>query len=302
VQRFDVANRSATPPDPRLPPSEVVRLGEALFFTNAMGPFQKAEGPLSRFTCESCHFEGGIDGRTHRTGRADVVATTKPLFGLGNNAPHFTRALDEDLTEMVFAEFRVASSNTGHSEWFDLDEAGIEWASQGRLALAPHGAADLRRALLLYLASLPHPRNPRTADKGSFTPLERRGQALFAAHCESCHQARLVTNDASTVQRYEQWESLVRSSTAPLVWARDGYEKTEVLPYVHPLGARPSSLRRIAGKTPYFTNGTAVSLSDVLALSWLSDDGTFLHAASTEGGPLFDEAERTALVAFLQLL
>ena len=44
------------------------RLGEALFFTTLMAPWDSSEGRLSRFTCETCHFEGYVDGRTHHTG------------------------------------------------------------------------------------------------------------------------------------------------------------------------------------------------------------------------------------------
>jgi hypothetical protein len=290
--------------DPRLPERETMRLGEALFFTNAMGPFQRSEGELSRFTCESCHFEGGIDGRVHNTGRGDVVATTKPLFGLGNNGPHFTRALDADLTQMVFAEFRVAAANSGHSEWFALDEAGLDWLSMSEATATRKSALDLRRALVLYLASLPHEQNPRTLGRTALTPLERRGASLFAGHCEGCHEARLASNDPSSRAPFDEWESLVLAPAAPIVWARDGYEKTGVLPYVHESGARPSSLRRIAAKMPYFTNGAAKTLGEVVARASITEDDVFLHdGATVEGGaPLFDDGELRALVAFLDLL
>ena len=76
----------------------VWRMGEVLFFTTLISPHNSARGPLSRFTCETCHFEGYVDGRTHHTGRKDVRATTKPLLGLFNNRPHFSRALDRDLS------------------------------------------------------------------------------------------------------------------------------------------------------------------------------------------------------------
>src|SRR5262249_16370874 len=68
----------------------LVRLGEALFFTTLMGPANRSDGPFSRFTCETCHFEGYVDGRIHHTGRGDVHAVTKPLLGLFNNRPHFS--------------------------------------------------------------------------------------------------------------------------------------------------------------------------------------------------------------------
>ncbi|MEO7730331.1 MAG: hypothetical protein ABIY55_05125, partial [Kofleriaceae bacterium] len=68
------------------------RVGELLFFTTLMSPWNSADGKLSRFTCETCHHEGYVDGRTHYTGRDQVFATTRPLVGLFNNRPHFSRA------------------------------------------------------------------------------------------------------------------------------------------------------------------------------------------------------------------
>ncbi|NNF08193.1 MAG: hypothetical protein HKN21_15625, partial [Candidatus Eisenbacteria bacterium] len=53
-------------------------LGESLFFTELMAPRNSSLGKKSRFTCETCHFEGMIDGRTHFTGRGEVHAVTKP--------------------------------------------------------------------------------------------------------------------------------------------------------------------------------------------------------------------------------
>ncbi len=275
-----------------------LRLGELLFYTDLMGPFQKSDAALSRFTCETCHFEGGIDGRVHRTGRGDTTASTKPLFGLGNNGPHFTRALDGDLTEMVFAEFRVAAANSGGPAWFSLSAAPIPWLARAEVDPTAQ-AADLRRALLLYLASLPPP--PRPLERAALTDPERRGLELFAERCEGCHAARLETNRADSRVPKQRWEALVLHPQAPLTWARSGYEKTGVEPYVHPEGARPSSLRRIADKVPLFTNGSAVTLEQVVVRARFGD-GRFLHSGDGPGLAGFDTDEASDLVSFLRLL
>lgn len=279
----------------------VLRLGEALFFTHAMAPWQKSDGRLSRFTCETCHLDGGIDGRVHATGRGDVVATTKPLFGLLNNGPHFTRALDEDLAEMVFAEFRVAAANSGEDEWFDLEEADLPWTKFASwYSEVQHGPASLRRALMLYLARTPHPsRAPRPSDR--FTDAERRGADLFEQRCAGCHAPRLVAHDPSSVVARDEWEPLVLSKEGPIVWARDGYEKTGVLPYVHPEGARPPSLRRIGDKLPYFTNGRARTLEEVVRGARF-DETTFFHAGGPTQAESFRDGDVVDLVAFLELL
>ncbi len=300
------------------------RLGEALFFTTLMAPWAKSDGPLSRFTCETCHFEGGVDGRTHNTGRGAVVATTKPLMGLFNNAPHFTRALDKDMAGMVDAEFRVASANSGHDAWFSLDEAIRESNAPRGAAMVPRDwLADLsrdgrpfdgtpeglRRALMEFLMDFT-PRPTRAAlDRSSFSALEEQGVRAFERRCASCHAPRLVADDPSSVVASADWESLVFGSTDDLtsgtiVWARDGYEKTGIEPYVHPNGARPSSLRRLRERRPYFTNGSSASLDDLLDRARFSDE-TFFHDAtkappSASLGSLSSD-ERTALRAFLEL-
>jgi hypothetical protein len=285
------------------PARDEVFLGEALFFTTLMAPWQSSQDKKSRFTCETCHFEGGVDGRTHRTGRGEIVATTKPLRGLFNNAPHFTRALDEDTTEMVFAEFRVAAAASGHDGWFSLDEAPLAWTKRVRwdpaLDRSPLG---LRRALVGYLAHAAHPPNPNAAGRSTFTADERRGAELFRSRCSSCHAARLVTSDPSTEAPFDRWESLVLSDAGPIVWARDGYEKTGIEPYVHPDGARPTSLRRLEDKRPYFTNGRAKTLGEVVDGARWDPGGRFFHASAPPDAQGLSQADRALLLAFLRLL
>src|SRR5262249_28936597 len=106
------------------------RLGEALFFTTSMAPWNRSDGPLSRFTCETCHHEGYVDGRIHHTGRGEAPAVPKPLLGLWNNRPHFSRALDDDLIAVAFNEFRVAGAKSDHDPWFSLHPSDAPWLSQ----------------------------------------------------------------------------------------------------------------------------------------------------------------------------
>jgi hypothetical protein len=298
-----VESGGAVHPAGEEPVRDEVFLGEALFSTTLMAPWQSSEGSKSRFTCETCHFEGGVDGRTHRTGRGDVVATTKPLRGLFNNAPHFTRALDEDTTEMVFAEFGVAAAASGHDGWFSLDEAPLAWTK--RVAWDPavdRSPLGLRRALVGYLAHAAHPPNPHVAGRSTFTADERRGAEVFRDDCAGCHAARLVTSDPATEVPADRWETLVLSDAGPIVWARDGYEKTGIEPYVHPDGARPTSLRRLEDKRPYFTNGSAKTLKEVVEGARWDEGGRFFHAGAPAGARALSPPDRAALSAFLRLL
>ncbi len=277
------------------------RVGEALFFTNLMAPWNHSEGRLSRFTCETCHFEGYVDGRTHHTGRGDVHATTKPLLGLFNNRPHFSRALDTDMATMVYNEFNVASANSGHAAWFSAGETGLAWAGALGVPVAELSAVTLRRALMTFLMDFTHRPNPAALGRASFSDQERRGAGVFAARCERCHEARLSDDDPATRVEAARWESLVLSREGPIVWAASTYHRTGVEPYVHELGARVPSLRRLYKKRPYFTNGSARSVGDVLSRARFRG-GDFWHDHGPEDAEALAPGDREALLAFLDLL
>jgi len=279
------------------------RLGELLFFTTLMSPWNSADGKLSRFTCETCHHEGYVDGRVHFTGRGDVHTATRPLLGLFNNAPHFSRALDRTTTDMVHAEFRVANRHNGRDPWFALTRADAPW-----LALVPDAPAELspvqlREAFLTFLGDFTHRANPAAIDHARFTALERRGARAFLERCASCHAARLIAEAPASAVPFERWEPLVLSPSGPIVWSDAAYAQTGVTPYVHPSGARVPPLRRLAKKWPYFSNGSAHGLDELLAGYAFSLTATY-HAAAPADPTLvrLTSDERAALLAFLALL
>jgi hypothetical protein len=275
-------------------------LGEALLFTTAMAPWNQSDGQLSRFTCETCHFEAYGDGRVHFTGRGTVHAATKPLRGLFNNRPHFTRALDRTMTKMVHAEFRVANRWNGRDPWFGLGAGELPWLARdgGPAALSPE---LLRRSFMSFLMDLNFEPNAAARGRRRWSALERRGAEVFRDRCASCHRARLVTEEAASEVPFERWEELVLSPQAPIVWAEADYHRTGIEPYVHELGARTTSLRRVALKQPHFTSGGARTLDDVLTRAgW--DGDTFLHDRAPDRARRLGAGERAALRAFLELL
>ncbi|HSR96735.1 MAG TPA: hypothetical protein VLM79_06795 [Kofleriaceae bacterium] len=309
-----VAAASANTP----PRSELSRVGEMLFFTTMMSPWNTAEGKLSRFTCETCHHEGYVDGRTHFTGRGEVFATTRPLLGLFNNRPHFSRAFDKTMAQMVQAEFRVANRHNGRDPWFALTRADVPWLE--RIPGLPEQLPPerLRQAFMSFLMDFSHRANPAAVDHEHFTPLERTGAQVFRDRCAVCHAARLVADEPTSLVPFERWESLVLSPSGPIVWTNAAYEKTGVIPYVHTDGARVPALRRLYKKWPYFTSGRAKSLADLLDRFASSPTATYHDAAPAEGpgqtaGPLgsmtrgaqltrLTADEKAALLAFLELL
>jgi hypothetical protein len=279
------------------------RVGEALFFTSLMAPWDKSDGRLSRFTCETCHFEGYVDGRTHHTGRANIHATTKPLLGLFNNKPHFSRALDPNLTAVADNEFRVAGAKSDRDPWFTVEPHDFPWTAELGAGDAAWTPDHLRRALVTFLMDFSHRPNPKVVGRATWSQGERRGAEVFRDRCESCHAARLVTDDPSTRVPFEGWEPRVMAREGAIVWARAEYEKTGVEPYVNEKGARVVSLRRLFKKYPYFTNGSAKSLADVLDRVRY-DEGSFFHDRPPERATLrpLTVGEKGALLGFLDLL
>lgn len=302
-------------PDPRVhpvrpdapgDPNPQEKLGEALFFTTLMAPDAKSDGRLSRFTCETCHFEGGTDGRVHNSGRDEILVSTRPLFGLANAGPHFSRAHDPDLTSVCHNEFTVANRGNPVDPWFDLDATRFPWLRELGTVGENVPALSLRTALLHFLLRFSHEESPFAfAHERVFSERERRGAELFRERCASCHAARLVAGDAESTVPFERWERLVLSPEGPIVWSDGSYARTGVEPYVDRRGTRVPSLRRLYTKRPYLTNGSALDLEQLLWFMRFTPNGVrHAHTAPDVDARAvaFDEEERLALLAFLRLL
>lgn len=293
-------------PDGPGDPNPQEKLGEALFFTTLMAPDAKSDGRLSRFTCETCHFEGGTDGRVHNSGRDEILVSTRPLFGLANAGPHFSRAHDPDLTSVSHNEFTVANRGNPVDPWFELDATRFPWLQSLGSVQPSVPALEMRTALLHFLRRFSHEENPFAfAHERAFSERERRGAELFRDRCASCHAARLIAGDAETTVPFERWERLVLSPEGPIVWSDGSYARTGVEPYVDRRGTRVPSLRRLHLKRPYLTNGSALDLEQLLWFMRFTPNGT-RHASTAADvdarAVSLDTEQRAALVAFLRLL
>ncbi len=264
------------------------RVGELLFFTNLLTPNNRSEGELSRFTCEACHYEGNIDGRVHYTGREHVFATTKPLRGLANNVPLFSRAGDKSLSAMVLAEFRVAnqkrqdsfSIHTSKHPWLE----GIEGLPK---VLSP---PDLRTAFLSFFVEYTHRPNPWRLSSKKLSAKALQGLAVFRDRCEYCHQAIVSTRQPESIP-FSEWGGWLETNGKDLVWGAPFYTKTGIKPYVHRAGARVPSLRRVQQKHPYFTNGSSPTLRHLLTRFRYRDLTAWHHYEETSEGGNVDEVK-----------
>jgi len=287
-------------------PNPKQKLGEALFFTTLMAPDAKSDGRLSRFTCETCHFEGGTDGRVHYSGRDDIRVSTRPLFGLANAGPHFSRAHDPDLTAVSHNEFTVVNRGNPVDPWFALDASRFPWLGQLGVMDARVPPVELRSALYGFLARFSHEENPfASAHAREFSAEERSGSASFRDRCASCHAPRLIAGDAESAVPFERWERMVLATEGAIVWSNGEYARTGVEPYVDRRGTRVPSLRRLYLKRPYLTNGSALDLEALLSVMRFTPYGT-RHASSARDvdarADRLDPGERSALLSFLRLL
>jgi len=297
--------------DPRRPSaSSLSRLGETLVFSTALAPEQSSDGPLSRFTCEACHNDGGVDGRVHHTGRIDgeghdVVASTKPLRGLFQNAPLFSRAFDDTVGGMVHAEVNVGNANSPRSPWTSLVvslEAPFVRDVVGDAFGDVIDPVTQRRGMLQFFAD-DAPR-PLPEDDTFLTPTAA-DWSVFDARCLGCHQARRFTNDANSVTTSVLRDRLWRSRS--LVWASDTRIDVGVRPLVREGGARVSSLRGIVDKRPLLTNGSARDLPHLLERLRVEDGHDGVPAMVWHDGPLdrgqpLNDDEQRALLRVLQTL
>ncbi len=258
------------------------RVGELLFFTTLLTPHNRSDGELSRFTCEACHFEGTIDGRVHYTGRKYVFATTKPLRGLANNVPLFSRAGDKSLASMVLAEFRVA--NQKRQDSFSVDTSKYPWLEGIENLPKVLSPRDLRMAFLSFFVDYKHRPNPWRLRSEKLTPKALQGLAVFRERCEYCHQAIVSTRQGDSLP-YDHWSGWLEAKEKDLVWGAPFCTKTGIKPYVHRAGARVPSLRRVQKKYPYFTNGSSPTLRHLLSRFRYLDLTAWHHyEGSIEGG------------------
>jgi hypothetical protein len=204
---------------------------------------------------------------------------------------------------MVDNEFRVAGALSGRDPWFSIGAADAPWIEALGAGGAPLDALALRRALMAFLMELTHRSNPAALGRSRFTAAERAGAEVFQARCAGCHAPRLAADEPGSAAPFARWEALVLLREGPIVWATSDYKKTGVTPYVHDDGARVPSLRRLYRKRPYFTNGSARTLREVLERARFGE-GAFSHdgAPAAGAGEALEPAAVGALLSFLDLL
>jgi mono/diheme cytochrome c family protein len=273
--------------------------GELLFYSRALVPNNVAAGPLSLYTCAACHDDGHVDGRRHPAKRNRFASMTKTCRGLGTTAPYLS--LGEPATIEGFADNIVTTHAQGAergAEGFDKYpvtmrvRAGRGWES---VTLSPE---ELRAALAAYMVRIPPEPSPYVAPgRRAFDRPERAGLALFRDRCAGCHQ---LVGDSTRGDRIPA-RDLERRLLAGEVALTDARLHAVGTPILGDGGNNPPSLRGVWEAAPYFSDGSARTLEDVLRRT--DPDAPAVHGpVNSTRRPAFTSAETAALLAFLRAL
>jgi mono/diheme cytochrome c family protein len=279
--------------------------GELMFYSRALVPNNVADGVQSLYTCAACHDDGHIDGRRHPAKRDRFFSMTKTCRGLGTTAPYLS--LGEPATIDAFADNIVATHAQGRerdAERFDKYPVKLRVRASGgqrdadgwtQVVLPP---AEVRAGLAAYMARIPPEPSPFVAPgQRALTAEQRRGLALFRDGCAGCHQLVRDSAVGGAVPARELEAALLAGKVA-LTSPRLHAVGTPVLGAG---GNNPPSLRGVWEAAPYFSDGSARTLEDVVQRTHPDADAVHAPANATRP-PAFSADQRAALVAFLRAL
>jgi len=244
---------------------EDVLLGKQIFY-NADSPQMSLDGYVA---CASCHLDGGHDGRVWDfTDRGEGFRNTTDLRGRGGTAHgpvHWSGNFDEIQDFENDIRLHFGGAGLMRDEDFEATRDTLGEPKAGRSA-----ALD---ALAAYVASLDAvPRSPHREADGMMTEEARAGREVFERlDCLDCHGGERLTD--SGIGPLHDVGTIVETS---------GKRLGETL-----LGIDTPTLRGVWAGAPYFHDGSAATLEDVLSRGG--------HGNAQD----LDAIDRDALIAFL---
>jgi mono/diheme cytochrome c family protein len=273
--------------------------GELLFYSRALVPNNVADGPLSLYTCAACHDDGHLDGRRHPAKQNRFFSTTSTCRGLATTAPYLR--LGNQATLDVFADNIVATHAQGAERdpaRFDRYAVTLRLRARNGWTSATLSPEEVRAALARYLERIPPEPSPFAAPGARQLDRQaRRGLSLFRDSCAGCHQ---LVRDAASGDRVPEAALEARLLAGQVALTSPGRYPVGT-PVLGEGGNNPPSLRGVWDAAPYFSDGSARTLEEVLRRT---DPGApEVHAPDNAARPpAFSAAERAALLALLRVL
>ncbi len=270
-------------------------LGEILFFSRALVPHNVATGERSLYACSGCHDDAHVDGRLHPARQNRFYSMTKTCRSIGNTAPYLF--LGEVADVPAFAENLVATHAQGSERGAGFDRYSTTlrlWSSRGQPLRRRLDPLELRAAMSAYLAAIPPEPSPFVAFGSTALPPEARaGLAIFRRACASCHRLSRDPQSEDALPEAELERAVLRGE---LALTSPGLHDVGIK-RIGPSGNNAPSLRGVWENAPYFSDGSARTLEDVLSRATLDPHDPAVHTAA--GLPADAQA---ALLAFLRCL
>ncbi|MFO0577229.1 MAG: hypothetical protein U1A78_24750 [Polyangia bacterium] len=273
--------------------------GELLFFSRRLFPHNVADGERSVYACSACHDDAHLDGRAHPARQNRFFTQTRTCRGIAQTAPYLFIGELADLT--AFSASLLASHAQGwERDPWNFDKYPVTLPAYGRRPHVTLSPAAVRAAMAAYLQTLVPEPSPFVPLGATMLPAQARaGLGVFRARCASCHRLVRDSGTDQPVAEAELERELLRGGVAltSLLRYRTG------TPDLTPSGNNPPSLRGIWDSGPYFSDGSAGSLAEVLRRTHADPSSPAVHAAANAWpAPSLLPAEREALLAFLRCL
>jgi YVTN family beta-propeller protein len=250
-----------------MPPS--LRHGQRLFYTANSAAF-----PITRnfwVACSSCHLEGATDAVTWRffVGPRDT-----PSNGGG---PINTGFLLRQALRNSIADYDVT---------IQIEQGGSYHKTD------PAHQADLSALADFVNYAIPFPQNPNRSPDGTLTAEQTRGKDLFLQYCRDCHSGEYLTDSGSGNPMLDLAGPIVLHDIGTCVTGGDFPDQPapdEVVGNMHTAcDFDTPTLRGIFATAPYFHDGSATTLRDVV------DRLSFSKSLS--------DPDKAALVAYVKTL
>jgi DNA-binding beta-propeller fold protein YncE len=267
----------------------LAELGEVLYYSRDLVPNNVADGPKSVYACSACHEEAHIDGRLHPAKRNRFRSMTKSDRGIATTPPYLSLGELANLTE--FADNIISS----HAQGWETNKKFDQYSVRARTGIAGArvlSAVETRRAMAYYMATIPTEPNPLAL--GHLDAAAERGAKLFLGHCTRCHLSVGNVALGNRVPRERFIEGVLRGEVA---LAGSGLVDAGT-PVLGTTGNNPPSLRGIWSTAPYFSDGSARTLDEVVART--DPEAQKVHAPANHSP--FTRDEQDDLVAFLHSL
>ena len=222
-----------------------LRHGQRLFYSANSAAF-----PITRnfwVACSSCHLEGSTDAVTWQftVGPRDTPSNAGGPINTG-----------------FLLRQALRNSIVDYDTTIQVEQGGSYHRTDGA------HAADLKALADFVNQAIPFPQNPNKRADGTLTAEQTHGKDLFLANCGSCHTGEYLTDSGIGNPALDLAGSIVLHDIGTCVTAGtfvDQPAPDEVVGKMHSAcDFDTPTLRGIFATAPYFHDGSAATLRDVI--------------------------------------